>query len=150
MNQQQAEFLDDAEVISRYSRAQAIEDGELIDISKLASEAGFKYPVAVSRGVYAILAPWDDGGAGDHSEPMEGQALYGLGQSFAGRAWDLLAILMYEIRRGQTGARVDFAPLFRMGHKWTQGRPMPVAMYAHCGPGDDAGPVITVMMPSED
>ena len=150
VNQISGGFWDGTEVISSYSRADAIEDGELIDISELAREAGLKYPVAVSRGVYAILAPWDDGREGDHSGPKEGQALYGLGQSFAGRAWDLLAILLYEVRQGQRGQRVDFAPLFLMGHKWTQDRPMPVKMYAMCGPGDTAEPVITVMLPEED
>ncbi len=45
------------EVISSYSRAQAIEDGVLVDISGLAREAGFRYPVAVSRGVFAVRSP---------------------------------------------------------------------------------------------
>jgi type I site-specific restriction endonuclease len=39
------------EVIFYYTRAQAIKDGVLVDVSKLASEAGFKYPVAVTQGV---------------------------------------------------------------------------------------------------
>lgn len=138
------------EIISAYSRAQAIEDGVLIDLSELAKEAGFKFPVAVTPTVYAILAPWDRGLEGDHSKPKEGEPLYGLGQSVSGRAWDLLTILMWEIKRGQGGERVDFAPLFLMGHKWTQDKPMPVKMYAICGPGDNAEPVITVMMPHED
>lgn len=148
MNQEQVGFWDDAEVISTYSRAQAIEDGVLIDISELAREAGIKYPVAVSTGVYAVLVPWDDGREGDHSEPKEGQPLYGYGQSFNGRAWDLLAIMLYEIRRGQRGYRVDFAPLFVMPGK--SRRPVGVDMYALCGPGDTSAPVITVMLPSED
>lgn len=138
------------EVISSYSRAQAIEDGQLVDISELAREAGIKFPVAVSQGVFAILAPWEDGREGDFNEPKEGQALYGLGQSFEGRAWDLLTILLHAIRRSHGGDRVDFAPLFLMGHKWTQDKPMPVKMYALCGPGDNAEPVITVMLPTED
>lgn len=138
------------EVISSYSRAQAIEDGVLADVSELAREAGIKFPVAVSQGVMKVLAPWDDGREGDFNKPKEGQALYGLGQSFQGRAWDMLQILLYEIRRGHGGDRVDFAPLFLMSHKWTQDKPMPVKMYALCGPGDNAEPVITVMLPEED
>jgi hypothetical protein len=138
------------EVISSYSRAQAIEDGVLCDVSELAREAGIKFAVAISAGVLKIIAPWDDGREGDFAEPKEGQPLYGLGQSFKGRAWDMLQILRYEIRRGQGGQRVDFAPLFLMGHKWTQEKPMPVPMYAHCGPGDNAEPVITIMLPTED
>ena len=35
-----------------YTRAQAIEDGELIDVSKTAKQTGFKLPVAVTRAVW--------------------------------------------------------------------------------------------------
>ena len=39
-------------VISQYTRAQAIEDGVLIDVSKMAKEAGFTIPVAVTAAVW--------------------------------------------------------------------------------------------------
>ena len=39
-------------VISIYSRAQAIEDGILVDVSDTAREAGFTIPVAVTRTVW--------------------------------------------------------------------------------------------------
>ena len=143
MTQYQDTRDDAVEVIDGYSRAQAIEDGVLIDMSELAREAGIKYPVAVTAAVYAVLSPWGDG-----EKPEAGQALYGLGQSMQGRAWDMLAILLYGIRRGQGGDRVDFAPLFLMPGKGD--KPRGVQMYALCGPGDDAEPVITVMMPGED
>ena len=38
--------------IFTYSRAMAISDGVLIDISTIAKEAGFKVPVAVTEGLY--------------------------------------------------------------------------------------------------
>ena len=50
-------FWDDAEVISSYSRAQAIEDGVLIDLSA-ASEVcrqHYKYPIAVTAAVWGII-----------------------------------------------------------------------------------------------
>ena len=40
------------ECISAYSRAQAIEDGILVDVTRTASEAGFKWPTAITRTVY--------------------------------------------------------------------------------------------------
>jgi len=46
-------FWDDAEIIYAYTRAQAIEDGELVDLSETAREAGIKFPVAVTRAVWA-------------------------------------------------------------------------------------------------
>ncbi len=38
--------------ISAYSRAQAIEDGILVDVSDTAREAGFNIPVAITRTVW--------------------------------------------------------------------------------------------------
>jgi len=40
-------------VIDAYSRAQAIEDGVLVDVSATAREAGLRYPVALTRAVAA-------------------------------------------------------------------------------------------------
>ena len=40
------------EVIDAYSRAQALEEGVLVDVSVLAREAGIKFPVAVTRAVW--------------------------------------------------------------------------------------------------
>ncbi|OGR40693.1 MAG: hypothetical protein A2X35_09280 [Elusimicrobia bacterium GWA2_61_42] len=121
------------ELIHSYSRAQAIEDGVLVDLSALSREAGFNMPLAVTSGVWAIIAP----------EPMPSC------QDWRGRAWDLLTILNLAIRRAAPGAdRVDFAPLFVLK---TGRPPEPVPMWAHCGPGDDgAAPVITIMLPGED
>ena len=148
MNENENPF-ENMEVISSYSRADALADGTLVDLSALARQAGFRYEVAVTVGVFAVLAPWAQGSQGDVSKPAEGQPLYGLGQSFDGRAWDLLTILLYEIRRGKGGARVDFAPLFLMPG-FAQDRPMPVQLVAICGPGDEGEPTITIALPGED
>jgi hypothetical protein len=124
----------DFEVISTYSRAQALEDGVLVDVSQLAKEAGFLIPVAVTRAVFAVLDP--------------GEALAAEGQSFEGRAWDMLTILRFAARAARNSSEVGFSPLFVM----EPGRgPKPLALRSVCGPGDDAAaPVITVMLPNED
>ena len=44
-----------APVIFAYTRAQAIDDGILVDVSETAREAGFKIPVAVTRTVWNRL-----------------------------------------------------------------------------------------------
>ena len=41
-------LVSEDDVISRYTRAQAIEDGVLVDVSELAREAGFRFPVAMT------------------------------------------------------------------------------------------------------
>lgn len=134
-------------VIFSYTRAQAIADDVLIDVSDLAKEAGFKFPVAVTAGVWAeCVAVPDD---------IEGQ-------DETGRLWDVLNMLRFAIAGmkkdatprfalpGQTapGERVDFAVHVRNDNR--EGDPPLVRLYALCGPGDDAEPVITVMLPHED
>lgn len=123
----------DAEVISVYTRAQAIEDGVLVDLSDLAREAGFKFPLAVTQGVWAVLNPTKE--------------LEAAGQDMKGRAWDMLTILRHAIRGALRTDEVRFAPLFL---REPGQRVEPVEMWAKCGPGDDAEPVITVMFNGED
>jgi len=124
-----ANLFDDAEVIHHYTRKQALEDGVLVDLSELAGEAGIKFPLAVTQGVFEVL--------NDTRSP---------GQDFTGRAWDMLMIFRMEARKTK-GAEIRFAPLFVM----EKGKcPVPVPMWAKCGPGDEMEPVITVMMPDED
>ena len=117
------------EVIHAYTRAQALEDGVLADISELAREAGFKFPVAVTQGVWEVLNPTNE--------------LKAAGQDLAGRTWDLLTILRVAIRTASNTDAIRFAPLFlrEPGQNIDA-----VDMWAKCGPGDDAEPVITVML----
>lgn len=124
---------DGAEVISVYTRAQALEDGVLVDLTDWAREAGFKIPVAVTRGVWGVLKP---------SKDLEAE-----GEDVAGRAWDMFTILRQAIRSAPGGDEVHFAPLFTQEPgRSAQG----VEMWARCGPGDNAEPVITVMLRGED
>ena len=123
----------DAEVISVYTRAQALEDGVLVDLTDWAREAGFKIPVAVTRGVWGVLEP---------SKELEAE-----GEDVIGRAWDMFTILLQAIRGASGGHEVHFAPLFTQE---PGRRAEPVEMWAKCGPGDNGEPVITVMLRGED
>ena len=122
-------------VIITYTRAQAIADGVLIDVSsKLAREAGFRYPVAVTTGVWAecVAVP-------------EGVTC----QDETGRLWDILNMLRFAIARQKGDAqRIDFALHVRNDDR--EGDPPLVSLYALCGPGDNGEPVITVVLPGED
>lgn len=121
------------EVIHAYTRAQALEDGVLADISGLAREAGFRIPVAVTQGVWEVLNPSDE--------------LKAAGQDLNGRAWDLLMVLRLAVRRVRESDVAHFAPLFiRQPGRAAE----PVEMWAKCGPGDEGEPVITVMLKGED
>ena len=116
----------DQNLIFSYTRAQAIEDGVLVDISLIAREAGFKFAVAVTREVFELLS--------DTAQP---------GQSFEGRAWDMLMILRFEIKKSTTGDIIHFAPLFNSKDHTD---PRPYRLWAECHGGDNLEPAITVMM----
>ena len=52
----------DMPVIFSYTRAQAIEDGVLIDLTEWAKETGFRYPVACTTAVWNdYVAPSHEG-----------------------------------------------------------------------------------------
>ena len=132
-------------LVFSYMRRQAIADGVLVDVSKLAAEAGFRYPVAVTAAVWAECVTVPEGVTG---------------QDETGRLWDVLNVLRVAIANkvavpryalpGQTldGERVDFAVHVRKDN--SEGDPPLVSLYAPCGPGDNGEPVVTVMLPSED
>ena len=118
------------DIIDSYSRADAIEDGVMIDASEMAKEAGLKFPVAITATV------WDK-----YVEVPEGVE----GQDEQGRLWDLLNMLLFAIKRGCEGSELLFTVLVN-----NDGEPKPIQLKSICGPGDDADPVITIMLPNED
>lgn len=114
-----------------YSRAEAIADGVLIDVSPMAGEVGFRFPVALTQAV------WADCVAIDKSDE---------GQDEQGRLFDILNVLRFRIRSAGGANLVFFEVLVAKGGEVAK----PVELKAHCGPGDNLEPVITVMVPHED
>jgi hypothetical protein len=126
--------FEDFEVISVYSRQAALADGVLVDLTDLAREAGFKIPLAVTEAVYASYL--------DPSPELANE-----GQSFQGRAWDLLQVLRFAAAVYPDRSEIHFKVLFVL----TPGcPPEPVDLKALCHPGDDGEPVLTVLLPNED
>ena len=140
------------EEIFRYTRAQAIADGVLVDLTsatddkgqRLCPQAGFKLPVAITRTAWASTVEaggtWKPDGEGEILE-LKG------GQSLTGRVWDVLWML--RVACGQAGDtdRIHFQVLVDVNG---DGRREMVKLWALCGPGDDAQPVITIMVEGED
>ena len=122
------------DVISSYSQAQAIEDGVLgVVDAKISREAGFTIPVLATSAVFALL------------DPKKGAK--GNGQSFDGRAWDMLYMLRNAIRRGITDdcSTVTYKCIFLVGRKQVV-----TTLRAVCGGDDNGAPCITVMLSTED
>ena len=112
-------------IIDRYTRAEALADGVLFDVSTLAKEAGIKFPVAITAGINALLTP-----------PKSNSC-----ESREGRLWDVLHMFRYGI--SQHGNAREFMYSVLIGRKRIEIR-------ANCGPGDNFEPVITLMLPHED
>ena len=122
-----------ADLIHRYSRADALRDGVLIDVSATAREAGIRYPVALTCAVWERCVTVPPGV---------------LCQDEAGRLWDVLWLLACAVRGGEGGAReVRFGVHVRNDNR--ERTPPAVRLKAVCGPADDGGPCITVMLPEE-
>ena len=49
-----------ADIISSYTRADALADGQLIDVTQTAKEAGFRLPVALTRPAGADCVAWGE------------------------------------------------------------------------------------------
>lgn len=123
--------MDDMPIIFSYTRAQAIEDGVLVDVSDKAKEAGFNVPVALTDTLWhEWIVP---------SEKDEGN-----GQSVDGRLWDVLNVMAFTAL-GYEGRIMPFTVAFIK-----DGKKRHVKIKSIIGPGDNGEPVITVMMPHED
>ena len=126
-------------VVSTYTRAQAIEDGFLVDVSDTAREAGFKIPVAVSRTVWDRLVALPEGYRGFQDE--------------RGRLWDVLWMARHYALRASGSDRVTMCVLVRDIRKDLRDSHRPPRRHfpvVAIGSGDDGSPAITVMFPEDD
>ena len=121
-------------VIYSYTRAQAIEDGVLIDVTEAARGVGFKVHTVVTATLFH-----------GYLEPPTG--LEGEGQSTAGRLHDLLFLVLCAARKNK--ARADRATV-RVAFLMSPGHSETVEVIAHIGPGDQGEPVLTLMLPEDD
>lgn len=127
------------EVISTYTRAQAIEDGVLIDTGSMAQEAGFKWPVAVTSAAWADCIAWTE----DDSDKQ-------VSQDQSGRLWDVLFMASHAIRQGSgSGDRLLFK-LYRVRRDGYSKEAILATLKLTVGPGDQGEPVITILLPDED
>ena len=125
------------EVIYAYTRAQAIADGVLVDVSEMGKEAGFRHPVALTDTVF-----------NSYVRVPEGVDC----QDEKGRLWDILWMLHVAIKRGANSKDRDGANLllFELCVRNDNESAKMVQLKAICGPGDDAEPVITIMEVFDD
>ena len=127
------------EVISTYTRAQAIEDGVLVNAGSIALEAGFNGPVALTSAVWADCVAWTD-------EDSEQQ----VHQDQSARLWDLLYLAAYAIRTSTGSTDRLLYEIHRVPRDGHSTEALPVKLKLIIGPGDHGEPVMTVLFPNED
>jgi hypothetical protein len=126
-------------VISSYSRAQAIEDGILIDVSEMAREAGFKPPVALTSAAWEDCVAWN---ADDNKRQTY--------QDESGRLWDVLFMLHFAIQCSRNNNSTLLYKLRRVPRGGRGHLARDVTLKSIIGSGDTSDPVITIMLPHED
>ena len=109
------------EMIYSYSRADALRDGVLVDVSERAKRHGIKYPTACTAAVWALIGTMPESCSVDESVRLAA----------------MLTALLAAIRQARGTDRVHFDALG-------------AALWAQCGPGDTDAPVITILREGED
>jgi hypothetical protein len=117
-------------LIYTYTRAQALEDGVLIDVSETARELGFRYPVALTAALWADIQAIPVGSADDA----------------AGRLWDVLWMGACAARWGADTDQLTYELIMPLDGAQRACYTVKLVI----GPGDQAEPVLTLMRPNED
>lgn len=120
------------EIIYAYTRAQALEDGQLVDVTEMAREVGFVTHTVITQSLHGTVSDipqWS-------------------GESYDGRLWDVLwvAAVMARIEAKKTplSDRFDFQVDMCVGE-----RKKPLRLRAVCGPDDDRRPCMTIGYPDD-
>ncbi len=120
------------EVISVYTRKQALADEVLVDITEVARANRFKVPTAVTAGLFAIIKPTEE--------------LEALGESLDGRLRCVLRLLFRAIRKAAKDCeRISFSVAFQTALD----RIETVGVLAVMGPDDDMRPCLTIGLPED-
>lgn len=130
--------------ISVYTRAQAIADGMLVDVSATAHEAGFRCPVAITRAAWIDCVQWTDADRTTERRRCQDEQ---------GRLWDVVWMAKLGLegkwygdwRNGRAGiCQYQLRRVPRRGNKTI------VTLKVHLRPGDDGEPVATILFPEEE
>lgn len=116
---------DEMPVIFTYTRAEALKDGVLFDVTYDAKGYGIKYPTAITAGVEAKL----EMGKGRTESELH-----------HGRLRDVL--YMFAMKARVTSEDTIYFTV-KIGRE-------NVDLWAKCGPGDTMEPVISIMLVGED
>ncbi len=127
--------MKDMPVIYRYTRAQAITEGELVDVTATAARASFLFPVAVTRALDADIRDIPESNHDDYDT----------------RLWDVLWMRAAAVKGALPAEKQGPGTLvYELDMPVADRATRSYRVKAVCGPGDTAEPVITLMKPDED
>jgi uncharacterized protein DUF6573 len=118
------------EIIYSYTRAQAIEDGVLVDVTQMAREAGLLHHTVVTQ------ALWSD------IKEIPKNFSY---ESETGRLWDVLWMARMAAGRSENleKSRIKYQLVLHTRNVDPAYEQL-IELVMDCGPGDQAEPVITI------
>lgn len=115
---------------SLHFRAYALETGALVDVSDMARDAGFVYPVAITRALHDDIAAIPP--AYSHEDVK-------------GRLWDVLSMARFAIARSKDGGTdLTYSLILHVADR------SQYQVQLSAGPGDRGEPVITLSHPGKD
>lgn len=113
--------------VSTHSRAKAIEDGDLVDVTAFAKGI-YRYPVAFTHALWSLIESIPDGSR----------------ETLETRARAILVESVRAIPKGQGRDRITVISFIE-----TRNGLISIELVAVCGPGDDAKPVVTIGFASD-
>ncbi|MED2737086.1 DUF6573 family protein [Bacillus toyonensis] len=116
--------------IHTYTRAEALADGSLIDISNTAKDADITVPIAVTKSVFNYIV--------DNEAEKDPKLMYM-------KTYDICSMLVYAAKRFPSRYEVIY-PIVRI----CNGEESDVNLKATILEGDNGEPVFTVSLPNED
>ena len=124
------------EIIYSYSRADALRDGELIDVSRWGSckkgfLGGFKIPVAITRALFEVIKDYPES----------------IGEDVRGRTHDVLSMAANAAR--SKGAWNESSTIFNVLMSDESGKLRSLELFMTVSPGDDSEPVVTIGFPED-
>lgn len=134
----QSNLSESSDTVSSCSRADAIANGVLVDVSEMAKEAGFSCPVALTAAAWDNCVAWDKA---DSERQVH--------QDEEGRLWDVLYMCLQTAKHVKTNSVLHF--VFYRVPRGGRGRKARLTRLKACvGPGDKGEPVNTIMEPNEE
>ncbi len=126
-------------LVYSYSRAQAIKDGILVDVSDMAKAIGIKWHVAVTYSVWSDFIEWTD-----YDRRRQGL------QDTESRLWHVIFSLNWALKNSNKTDDIIFYELHilpRDGFSYAARR---TRLKAVANSRNQMEPVITIMLPNED